>query len=227
MASQPGEYVVLQVSDTGTGMTPEVQAHIFEPFFTTKESGHGTGLGLSTCYGIAKQNGGLDHRADRRGARHHLPCLSAEGRGSGGSHGRPLLPADELPTGDERVLVVEDDEALRELTVDALRSLGYDVLEAGDGEQAQRLLIDDAPGSINLVLTDVGIPRLDGTALARWIAAEKPGVKVLVVSGYATDKRLPTDDLGLDYRFLPKPFTRKQLAISVRKALEHGAVSAA
>jgi PAS domain S-box-containing protein len=221
----PGEFVVLQVSDSGTGMTPEVQARIFEPFFTTKESGHGTGLGLSTCYGIAKQNRGfieVDSELGRGSSfRVYLPKVAEAAEATPTSE-----PTDELPSGDELVLVVEDDEALRELTVDALRSLGYRVVEAGDGEQAQRLLIDDAAGQIDLVLTDVGIPRLDGAALARWIGVEKPAVKVLMVSGYATDKRLPIEDLGLDYRFLPKPFTRKQLAVSVRKALEHSAVSA-
>ena len=220
----PGEYVVLQVSDTGTGMTPEVQAHIFEPFFTTKESGHGTGLGLATCYGIAKQNGGFIEVESVLGRgssfRVYLPKVAEAAEAAPTTE-----PTDELPTGDELILVVEDDEALRELTVDALRSLGYNVLEAGDGEQAQRLLIEDAAGRIDLVLTDVGIPRMDGATLARWIAAKKPNVRVLMVSGYATDKRLPIEDLGLDYRFLPKPFTRKQLAASVRKALEHNTVS--
>jgi signal transduction histidine kinase len=196
---EPGEYVVLQVSDTGTGMTPEVQARIFEPFFTTKESGHGTGLGLSTCYGIAKQNRGFIEVKSELGRgssfRVYLPKVAEAAQAA------PTTESpDELPTGDELVLVVEDDEALRELTVDALRSLGYDVVEAGDGEEAQRLLIEDAAGRIDLVLTDVGIPRLDGAALARWISAEKPDVRVLMVSGYASDKRLPIEDLGLDYR---------------------------
>ena len=223
---EPGEFALLQVSDTGTGMTPEVQARIFEPFFTTKESGTGTGLGLSTCYGIAKQNGGF------------ITVQSELGRGSSFRVYLPKVaesaeavptaePTDELPTGDERVLVVEDDEALRELTVEALRSLGYGVVEASDGGQAQRLLIEDDARRISLVLTDIGIPRLDGASLARWITAERPHVKVLMVSGYATDKRLPIEDLGLDYRFLPKPFTRKQLAASVRKALDHDAVASA
>ena len=223
---QSGEYVVIHVSDTGTGMSPEVQARIFEPFFTTKESGDGTGLGLSTCYGIAKQNGGFIavETAPGKGStfRVYLPKVAEAAEVVASA-----APTDELPTGTELVLAVEDDEALRELTVDALRGLGYEVLEAGDGEQAQRLLMEDAAGRIALVLTDVGIPRLDGASLARWIAAEKPHVKVLMVSGYATDKRLPTEDLGLDYRFLPKPFTRKQLAVSVRKALDHNAVPAA
>jgi CheY-like chemotaxis protein len=215
----PGEYVVLEVSDTGSGMTAETQARIFEPFFTTKESGHGTGLGLATCYGIAKQSGGF------------ISVVSSLGKGS---TFRVCLPqvaevpeatpaadvVDELPRGDEALLVVEDDEALRELTVDALRGLGYHVLEAGDGEQAQQLLVAESQPPIRLVLTDVGMPRLDGAGLAKWIAEEKREVKVLLVSGYATDERLKAADLGEDYGFLPKPFTRKQLALTVRKALD-------
>jgi two-component system, cell cycle sensor histidine kinase and response regulator CckA len=220
----PGEYAAIHVTDSGTGMAPEVQARIFEPFFTTKASGHGTGLGLSTCYGIAKQNGGFItvDTAPGQGStfRVYLPKVAQAAEVT-----VTAAPTDELPEGNERILVVEDDEALRELTVDALRGLGYDVIEAADGEQAQRLLIDDAGGSIALVLTDIGIPRLDGASLARWVVAEKPHVKVLMVSGYATDSRLPTEDLGIDYRFLPKPFTRKQLAVSVRKALDHSAVA--
>jgi two-component system cell cycle sensor histidine kinase/response regulator CckA len=136
------------------------------------------------------------------------------------AHAAPELDAGgELPKGDECVLVVEDDEALRELTVDTLQGLGYRVLEAGDGEEAQRILSSDA-GEIDLVMSDVGMPKLDGASLASWVATERPDVKVLLVSGYATDKRLGTADL-VDYRFLPKPFTRRQLAVSVRKALEH------
>ena len=217
---QPGEYVVVQVTDNGTGMTAETQARIFEPFFTTKETGHGTGLGLATCYGIAKQNRGF---------------ISVESAPGVGSTFRVVFPKaaeaaavapvaerpDELPRGSEAILVVEDDEALRELTVDVLSGLGYTVAEASDGEEAQRLLIADEAARIQLVLSDVGIPRLDGVSLARWVANEHPHVRVLLVSGYATDQRLNLDDLGADYRFLPKPFTRKQLAISVRKALDH------
>lgn len=129
--------------------------------------------------------------------------------------------ASELPGGSERILVVEDDEALRELTVEALRGLGYQVLEASDGEEAQRLLMADESAPIDLVLTDVGMPRLDGASLAKWAAIEKPAAKVLLVSGYATDRRMDQVNLAVDYRFLPKPFTRKQLAVSVRKALDH------
>jgi two-component system cell cycle sensor histidine kinase/response regulator CckA len=124
------------------------------------------------------------------------------------------------------VLVVEDDEALRELTVDTLRGLGYRVLEAADGEEAQQILIAGEDGKVDLVMSDVGMPKLDGASLAKWAAAEKPELRVLLVSGYATDKRLGTTDL-VDYRFLPKPFTRRQLAVSVRKALEHSDVPAA
>jgi PAS domain S-box-containing protein len=216
----PGDYAVVQVSDTGTGIDAETQARIFEPFFTTKGAGHGTGLGLATCYGIAKQNGGF---------------ISVQSAPGDGSTFRVFFPQvderaevtpkaaapDELPQGHESVLIVEDDEALRDLTVDTLEGLGYRVLEARDGEEAQQLLLHGEQ-QIDLVLSDVGMPRMDGASLANWVAAERPGVKVLLVSGYATDQRLNNIDVAADYRFLPKPFTRKQLAASVRKALDHG-----
>jgi two-component system, cell cycle sensor histidine kinase and response regulator CckA len=218
----PGEYVVIQVSDTGIGMAPETCARIFEPFFTTKESSQGTGLGLATCYGIAKQNGGFIsvNTAPGQGStfRVYLPKTELA------AHAAPEVDAGgELPSGHERVLVVEDDEALRDLTADTLRTLGYEVVEASDGEEAQRILMDGNAGKIDLVMSDVGMPKLDGASLAKWAAAERPDVKVLLVSGYLTDKRLGTSDL-VDYRFLPKPFTRRQLAASVRKALDHSDV---
>jgi CheY-like chemotaxis protein len=118
------------------------------------------------------------------------------------------------------VLVVEDEEALRDLTVDALRELGYRVTEAADGEIAQRILSDPGNSHIDLVLTDVGMPRMDGASLAQWVETELPQTKVLLVSGYAGDQRLRDEDLGVDHRFLAKPFTRSQLATSVRKALD-------
>ncbi len=212
-----GDYVLLEVSDSGTGMDAATQARIFEPFFTTKEAGRGTGLGLATCYGIAKMSGGF------------IAVQSTPGRGStfrvclpkvaGNAEAAPASePGDELPRGSESVLVVEDDESLRELTVNALRGLGYQVFEAIEGEQAQRRLLEKDAPAVDLVVADVGMPRLDGPGLARWIAQELPAVKVLFVSGYAAD-RLP-QGLDGDYRLLPKPFTRKQLALSVREVLD-------
>ncbi|MFL6590336.1 MAG: response regulator [Chthoniobacterales bacterium] len=215
-----GEYVVIQVADTGTGMSAETQAHIFEPFFTTKEKGKGTGLGLATCYGIAKQSGGFISVASELG---------------GGTTFRVYLPQEnqtvpvvsmtpvptELSRGDEFILVVEDDESLRDVTADTLRELGYQVCEAADGEAAQQILSAPGAASVDLVLTDVGMPRLDGISLTRWLATHYPATRVLLVSGYADDKRLLNKDLVHNYRFLSKPFTRSQLATAVRKALEH------
>jgi two-component system, cell cycle sensor histidine kinase and response regulator CckA len=213
----PGDYVVVQISDTGTGMSAETQAHVFEPFFTTKAAGEGTGLGLSTCYGIAQQNGGFITIRSALGEGStfcvYLPRIDATPDAA-----QPRLTSGELPRGNESVLVVEDDDALRDLTVDTLRELGYSVSEAPDGESAQRLLMEN--GAVDLVLTDVGMPKMDGASLTNWIEAERPNVKVLLVSGYAGDSRLRDEDLGLDHRFLAKPFTRSQLAASVRKALD-------
>ncbi|HSV61949.1 MAG TPA: response regulator [Chthoniobacterales bacterium] len=217
----PGEYVLVQVADTGTGMSPETQAHIFEPFFTTKEDGKGTGLGLATCYGIAKQSGGFIRVESELGKgttfRVYLPRVEPAAV--------PDLPhpprASELPKGDESILVVEDEESLREVTVATLRELGYKVREAADGEIAQRMLSASDGIRVDLVLTDVGMPRLDGVTLAHWLETHRPEVRVLLVSGYAGDKRLRDEDVALDHRFLAKPFTRAQLATAVRKALEH------
>ena len=217
----PGEYVLLQVADTGTGMSPETQAHIFEPFFTTKQDGKGTGLGLATCYGIAKQNGGFISVESELGKgstfRVYLPRVEPAAEPTA-----PLPPrVSELPKGNESILVVEDEESLRDVTVATLRELGYNVREAADGETAQQMLsAADAP-TVDLVLTDVGMPRLDGVSLARWLETHHPAARVLLVSGYAGDKRLRDEDVTVDHRFLAKPFTRAQLATAVRKALEY------
>ncbi len=216
----PGDYVLIQVTDTGTGMSAETQVHIFEPFFTTKQKGKGTGLGLATCYGIAKQSEGF---------------ISVESELGTGTTFRVYLPqeketasavatepvAAECPRGEESILVVEDEDPLRHVTVETLRELGYQVCEAADGETAQKIL--SAPGAepVDLVLTDVGMPRLDGIALARWLESHHPETRVLLVSGYAGDKRLREEDLSQEHRFLSKPFTRSQLATAIRKALEH------
>jgi two-component system cell cycle sensor histidine kinase/response regulator CckA len=215
----PGDYVTVEVGDTGTGMNAETAARIFEPFFTTKESGRGTGLGLSTCYGIAKQNGGF------------ITVDSTPGKGSTFQVSFPRVQAvapsvaapepEKLPEGEESVLLVEDDEPLREVTADALRGLGYEVIEANDGEYARRLLKSQDASRIDLVLTDVGMPRLDGASLAKWMAEEKPHVKILFVSGYNTNTKFNGAEFSNSCKFLPKPFTRKQLAFSVREALDH------
>lgn len=209
------EYVVLQISDTGMGMSPETKARIFEPFFTTKETGRGTGLGLATCYGIVKQSGGF------------IKVESEIGKGSTFSVLFPRIdeaaqqapartePAD-LPRGTETVLVVEDEEALRHVTVEILAGLGYAVIEARDGKHAQEILASDQGAKVDLLLTDVGMPYLDGGALARWAEQRRPDIKVLYVSGYVEDPRINRENLGEKHAFLAKPVTRTQLALTVR-----------
>src|SRR5690349_19398686 len=159
----PGPYVQLKVSDTGVGMSAEVQAHIFEPFFTTKEPGKGTGLGLATCYGIVEQHGG------------HIAVSSALGQGTTiwvyfpqiaeVAAGRtPETEGQPLPRGSETVLLVEDEAAVRSLAARVLGAQGYTVLEAGNGAEAQRLA-QECNGAIDLVVTDVVMPQLGGPAL--------------------------------------------------------------
>ena len=215
-----GEYVVIQVSDSGTGMSAETRAHIFEPFFTTKEKGKGTGLGLATCYGIAKQSGGFISVESELGAGTTFRVYLPQQKEAASAVSMPAVAGD-LPRGDESILVVEDDESLREVTVQTLREFGYNVCEALDGEAAQQILSASGVAPFDLVITDVGMPRVDGITLRRWLETHRPETRVLLVSGYAGDKGLREDDLAQEHRFLAKPFTRSHLATAVRKALEH------
>ena len=213
------EYLVLQISDTGCGMSRETKTRIFEPFFSTKEPGRGTGLGLATCYGIVKQSGGF------------IKVESDLGEGSSFSVFFPRVdetaqpspartePAD-LPRGNESVLVVEDEEALRQVTVEILSGLGYRVIEARDSAHAQQILADAEGTEVDLLLTDVGMPHLDGGALAKWAEQQRPDIKVLYVSGYIDDPRISRENLGEKHGFLAKPFTRAELAMSVREACD-------
>jgi CheY-like chemotaxis protein len=215
---RPGRYVQLAVSDTGVGMTPEVLERVFEPFFTTKEVGKGTGLGLSTCYGIVKQAGGFIWAYSDLGAgttfRVYLPAY--------GDAAAPL-PADEadaeLPRGSETVLVVEDQDQVRDMVARVLASLGYRVLAAADGDEAFALANGQGDG-IQLLLTDVVLPRTNGRRVAAAIGSLHPGARVLYVSGHAEEAIVRRGELepGLDY--LPKPFTAEVLARRVRAALD-------
>jgi CheY-like chemotaxis protein len=215
----PGPYIRLTVSDSGHGMSPEVRSRIFEPFFTTKEKGRGTGLGLSTVYGIIKQSGG------------QINVESKENRGT--TFAIYLPRADEIPgsekqddggqlmdlRGTETVLVVEDDEAVRLFTVTVLRGLGYNVMEARGGPEA----IVAAEGyqfSIHLMVTDVVMPRMNGRDLADFMAPKRPAMKVLFVSGYAENVAIGQGNLSPGLSFLSKPFTPETLAQKVRKVLD-------
>jgi two-component system cell cycle sensor histidine kinase/response regulator CckA len=214
---EPGPYVMLSVSDTGHGMTAEVQAHIFEPFFTTKEVGKGTGLGLATVYGIAKQSGGhiTVHSEPGHGAafKLYLPRVE-EAPGTA----EPARPTEITRRGSETVLLVEDDEPLRTLAREILSLQGYTVLDAISPSEALRLA-DVHPGPIHLLLTDVVMPQMNGRQVADRLLAARPGLKVLFMSGYADAAIVEHGVLEPGTHFLQKPFTPDGLSRKIREAL--------
>ena len=216
---EPGAYVTLSVSDTGIGMSPEVQAHLFEPFFTTKERGKGTGLGLSTVYGIVKQSGGdiVVTAEPGRGATFtiYLPRLAE----SGGSRPNASDAAHTVPRGSETILLVEDDPALRALAERILRSYGYTVLVASTGSRALGLVAEHT-APIDLVATDVVMPEMSGNALVEQLAVVRPGLPVLFMSGYTDDEFVRRGLTDGRAAFLQKPFTPEQLAFKVRQVLD-------
>jgi two-component system cell cycle sensor histidine kinase/response regulator CckA len=213
----PGEYVRVAVTDTGIGMPPEVRERVFEPFFTTKGPDKGSGLGLAMCYGIIKQHGG------------YIWVYSEVDRGTTVSVYLPVAASDEaddaispatappLVGGTETVLLVEDELAVRELTARVLRDLGYRVLEAERGEVALALA---ATTSIDLLLTDVVMPKMSGIALTNQIQQRWPGVKVVYMSGYAARASLEHEHLPPGAPLLQKPFGRSDLSRAVRAALD-------
>jgi two-component system cell cycle sensor histidine kinase/response regulator CckA len=216
-ALSPGDYVEIAVRDTGHGIDDELRAHIFEPFFTTKERGHGTGLGLPTAYGIVAQSGGeIDvESAVGRGTtmRIRLPLAS----------GTPLRPvvathqAEAAPGGVETLLLVEDDASVRELVADFLTSAGYTVIQASDAEQADAAC-GAAQGALDLLVSDVVLPGLDGPGLADRLRTRVPGLRALLISGYPGDAVVrPSPESGTT--FLAKPFSRAVLLGKVREAL--------
>jgi PAS domain S-box-containing protein len=215
---QPGEYILLAISDTGMGMSREVQAHLFEPFFTTKEVGKGTGLGLATVYGIVKQSGGDIWVYSEEGVgttfKIYLP------RAQEAAQPLPSRPMHtEMPLGWETILVVEDDAEVRDLARRVLHRQGYTVLEAGDGQQALWLAAGYS-SPIHLLLSDVVMPGMSGVALAEELACARPDLKVLFMSGYSDEAvaRHSTSEAGTP--FLQKPFSPMALARQVRAALD-------
>ena len=228
----PGTYVELEVRDSGHGMDDITRSQVFEPFFTTKEKGKGTGLGLATVYAIVQQNGGvIDVKSQvDEGTTFSilLPrVLHPE------EDAETALDLPELPRGTETVLVVEDEPGVRALAREFLVAYGYEVVEAEDGGQALDLFnrkidlaldskttqLDTAPPAIDLVLTDVVMPGLNGPAMARRLVADQPGLRVLFMSGY-TDEILGTDDLTETWRLVQKPFTMEELLNKVRATLD-------
>jgi len=214
-----GEYVRIEVSDTGTGIPPEILGKIFDPFFTTKPVGQGTGLGLATVYGIIKQSGGfitLDSEIGRGTTfriylpRHHIDqnavALELE----------RAAPRD--VTGQDTILLVEDEEAVRSFAARALRMRGYNVIEASGGEEAlEHVRADKAP--IHLIITDVVMPNMDGPTMVRQVKRIRPDMQVIFMSGYAEEAFRRNDEKAEDLHFLPKPFGLKQLAAKVKEVL--------
>lgn len=220
----PGDAVLIEIEDVGTGIPQAILDKIFEPFFTTKATGEGTGLGLSTVYGIVKQTGGALNVESAEGQgtifRVYLPRTTAEAKpavtasSSAEETARPREPAADL-TGSATLLIAEDEEAIRTFAARALTSKGYTVLTAASGLEAAEILAECGE-SIDLLLTDVIMPELDGPSLVRQVRQTWPALKVLFMSGYADGASV--DELG-DAQFLPKPFTLKALAEAVKREL--------
>lgn len=223
----PGDYVVIEVADTGTGIPKDIMQRIFEPFFSTKEIGSGTGLGLSTVYGIVRQTGGFIgvESTVGKGATFtvYLPAYLETEKSSGTPESkiediREDKPGPDL-TGVGTVLLVEDEDAVRVFSSRALRNKGYNVLEARGGEEALSLLEKEGGNKIDLIVTDVVMPQMDGPTLYKHIREKWPNMKVVFVSGYTEDRLREQFKSGETIYFLPKPFTLKQLASKVKEVL--------
>lgn len=220
-----GEYVRIDVSDTGTGIPQEILGKIFDPFFTTKPVGQGTGLGLATVYGIVKQSGGFITVDSEMGQgttfriflpRHHVDSVVAA------QDQEPSQPRD--VTGQDTILLVEDEEAVRSFAARALRMRGYNVIEASGGEEAlEHVKSGKAP--IHLVITDVVMPNMDGPTLVRQVKRIRPDMQVIFMSGYAEEAFRRNDEKAEDLHFLPKPFGLKQLAAKVKEVLSGAPVA--
>ncbi len=216
-----GEYVVLEVVDTGVGMTPETMEKIFDPFFTTKEVGKGTGLGLSTVYGIIKQTGGYIFPESTPGKGttfriylpRHVPTAEEE------APKQEAAPeAQQDLTGRGTILLVEDEESVRAFAARALSSRGYTVLEAETGVRALEVM-DEQGGEVDLVVSDVVMPEMDGPTLMKRLRQKNPKLKIIFVSGYAEDAFRKNLDGGEEFHFLPKPFNLKELAAMVKDVM--------
>jgi two-component system, cell cycle sensor histidine kinase and response regulator CckA len=213
----PGPYVMLAVSDTGVGMDRATRERVFEPFFTTKEQGKGTGLGLATVYGIVRQSGGHVWVYSEPGVgttfKVYLPCVESVPASS------PAESPASAASGTETVLLVEDEPSIRAVASRVLAGRGYTVLSAAHGDDALRVARAH-PGDIDLLLTDVVMPGMSGSTLARDLMAERPGLRVLYMSGYTDADIVHHGVLDPGTMFLEKPFTPQVLARHVRDALD-------
>jgi len=213
-----GQYVLLAVSDTGTGMDAETQSHIFEPFFTTKPQGKGTGLGLATVYGVVKQSGGF------------VWVYSELGRGTTFKIYLPrvdqpvdrLIPSastSEAPRGTETILLTEDEQDVREVAREFLESGGYTVIEARDGAEALGL-VETHQGAIDLLITDMVMPRMTGQELAARLKERQPELRMLYMSGYSERAAAESMQPDPSVRLLAKPFSRSALLRAVHELLK-------
>jgi nitrogen-specific signal transduction histidine kinase len=214
-----GDYVMLSISDTGTGMTEEVKLHLFDPFFTTKPIGKGTGLGLATCLTIIRQSHG------------HIDVQSELGTGTTFKIYFPRVEqpmemfvkpvsSKELARGTETLLIVEDEPAVRHLACMMLENQGYHVLQANNGQEGFRMMHIHKNGPIDLVITDVVMPKISGKVMAEWLKAAYPNLKILFTSGYPNDVIAQYGMLEPDSAFLQKPFTLAELSDKVRELLD-------
>jgi CheY-like chemotaxis protein len=215
---EPGQFALIAISDTGTGMLPEVVARVFDPFFTTKPTGKGTGLGLSQVYGFVKQSKGHIKIYSETNAgttvKIYLPRLTGEARDIKTAATQPMRTGN----GDETILVVEDDPLMCKLTCDALDELGYTVLQAGNAAAALAIL--DQEPNIKLLFTDVVMPDVNGKKLAEEALRRRPGLKVLFTTGYTANAVVHGGVLDPGVQFISKPFTLDQLAAKVRSVLD-------
>lgn len=215
----PADWVLIEMTDTGSGIPPALIDRIFEPFFTTKPTGEGTGLGLSTVYGIVKQTGGyiFAENVPGAGARFSVYLPAHRGAEAAEDPAGPAPPAADL-TGAGTILLVEDEDPVRLFASRALRSKGYRVLEARTGLAALAVL-SDAEEQIDLIVTDVVMPEMDGPALIERVRAERPGMRIVCISGYAEGSFREKLGTFRNIHFLPKPFTLSQLAERVKEVL--------
>jgi CheY-like chemotaxis protein len=217
--AKPGEYVMLSVTDTGTGMTEQVKARLFEAFFTTKHKGKGTGLGLATCQTIVHESGG------------HIAVDSTFGIGTTFNIYFPRVEqplgasvkrshTGQLPSGTETLLIVEDDPSVRHLACTLLKHLGYEVLSAANGQEALRVVRERKDPPVRLVITDVIMPLMGGKVMAEWLQVSYPDLKILFTSGYNDEFIVEHGGTEPDIAFLPKPYTLGILAQKIREVLD-------
>jgi nitrogen-specific signal transduction histidine kinase len=217
LSTPPGDYVMLAVTDSGSGIEPDVMPHLFEPFFTTKSVGKGTGLGLATVYGIVKQNhGGIDVESTLgSGSTFRIYFPETHERAA---EGVPAAAAEPPATGRATILIVEDDPGIRDLSAKILSRQGYDVLTADGGDEA-REISERHDGLIDVLLSDVMMPGMNGPMVAEMLTKMRPGLKVVFMSGYTDDAVVRHAVMERDVPFLQKPFTPERLANKIVEVL--------